>query len=91
MITVKVLGPGCMNCERLEAHAVRAAQQLRAERPDVEVEIQKVSDTAKFLDYGLLTTPGLVINEKLISSGRIPSPEQIADGLREAWGAAQAA
>lgn len=84
MLSIKVLGPGCMNCERLELHAAQAVEQWHSAHPDVDVTIEKVTDTEKFLDYGLLSTPGLVINEKLVSSGRIPAPLQIIQWLEEA-------
>ncbi|MCJ7825562.1 MAG: thioredoxin family protein [Anaerolineales bacterium] len=84
MLVVKVLGPGCKNCERLEIHAVQAAEQVQAENPKLEVTVEKVVDMNTFLDYGLLKTPGLVINEKLISSGRIPSQSEIAGWMKEA-------
>ncbi len=84
MLSIKVLGPGCKNCERVELHAVQAAERWRADHPDVEVTIEKLTDTERFLDYGLLSTPGLVINEKLVSSGKIPAPSQIIAWLDEA-------
>ncbi len=87
MLSIKVLGPGCKNCERVELHAVQAVEQWRADHPDVEVTIEKLTDTEKFLDYGLLSTPGLVINEKLVSSGRIPAPANIIKWLEEAQAA----
>jgi len=83
MLVVKVLGPGCKNCERLGMHAVQAAEQVKAENPNLEVTVEKVTDMSTFLDYGLLKTPGLVINEKLVSSGRIPSQSQIAGWMEE--------
>ncbi|MDF1499650.1 MAG: thioredoxin family protein [Anaerolineales bacterium] len=86
MISIKVLGPGCKNCERVEIHAVQAVEQWQVENPGAEVTIEKVTDTEKFLDYGLLSTPGLVINEKLVTSGRIPAPFQIVAWLNEAAG-----
>lgn len=84
MLVVKVLGPGCKNCERLGTHAAQAAEQLQAENAKLEVSFEKVTDVNTFLDYGLLKTPGLVINEKLVSSGRIPSQSQIAGWMEEA-------
>jgi small redox-active disulfide protein 2 len=83
MVYIKVLGPGCRNCERLESHAIQAAEQVGAENPDLLVSVEKVTDVNTFLDYGLLTTPGLVINEELVSSGKIPPPSQIAVWIRE--------
>jgi small redox-active disulfide protein 2 len=84
MLSIKVLGPGCKNCERVELNAAQAVEQWQADHPDVEVTIEKITDTEKFLDYGLLSTPGLVINEKLVSSGKIPSPSHIVSWLDEA-------
>lgn len=83
MVSIKVLGPGCPNCERVELHAVDALEMWSADHPEVEVAIEKITDTEKFLEYGLLSTPGLVINEKLVSSGRIPTPAQIVTWLEE--------
>ena len=83
-MVIKVLGPGCKNCERLEMHAVQAVEQIQAENPKLEITVKKVTDVDTFLDYGLLKTPGLVINEKLVSSGRIPAPSQIAGWIQDA-------
>jgi small redox-active disulfide protein 2 len=87
MVSIKVLGPGCKNCERVELHASQAVEQWRVDHPDVEVTIQKVTDVERFLDYGLLTTPGLVVNGKLVSSGKIPAPARILAWLDETLGA----
>jgi hypothetical protein len=84
MLTIKVLGPGCKNCDRLEAHAIEAAELFGKDHPGVELSVEKVSDTALFLDYRLVKTPGLVINEQLVSSGRIPTPAQIVDWMKAA-------
>lgn len=84
MLSIKVLGPGCANCERAKDHALLAVEQIRTLYPDVEVTVEKIADPMRFLDYGLLATPGLVINEVLVSAGRIPSPEQIEDWLKSA-------
>lgn len=84
MISIKVLSPGCTNCERVELHAQQALDQWRAEHPEVAVTIEKVTDAEQFLDYGLLSTPGLVIDDRLVASGRIPTPAQIQAWLEEA-------
>ncbi len=83
MLTIKVLGPGCANCRRLEEVARKAAADA-----NIEAQIVKVTDTNDILAYDILSTPGLVINEKLVSSGRIPSPGTIANWLKEAATAA---
>lgn len=78
-ITVKVLGPGCSNCAKVEANAKVAIAQT-----GVDANIEKVTDYAAFARYGLLFTPGLVINEKLVAGGRIPSVADISSWLASA-------
>lgn len=75
MIHIKVLGSGCANCKRLEATTRNVVETL-----GIEAEIEKVTDYAEIMKYPIMSTPGLVINEKLVSAGRIPSEAQI-----EAW------
>jgi len=84
MLTVKVLGPGCPNCERVEQHVMEALEQWSVGESKVDVALEKVTDPSKFLDYGLLSTPGLVINDQLVSSGKIPSPAEIVGWLEQA-------
>jgi small redox-active disulfide protein 2 len=79
MITIKVLGPGCANCKKLEEVARTAAGLAQ-----VEAEILKVTDMQEIIAGGVLKTPGLMINGKLVSSGRIPAPATVADWIREA-------
>ena len=83
MVTVKILGSGCANCRRLEEVARKAAQDA-----GIDAEFVKVTDTDGILAYDILSTPGLVVNEKVVSSGRIPAPGTVAQWLREAAGAA---
>lgn len=78
MKTIEVLGPGCNNCKRLEANA-REAVGLAG----VEAEIIKVTDYAEIVAHGVLSTPGLVIDGKVVSAGRIPSAGDIAVWLSE--------
>jgi small redox-active disulfide protein 2 len=73
-----VLGPGCNNCKRLEANARKAVEML-----GIEAVIEKVTDYEQIMKYPILATPGLVINEKLVSAGRIPSEEEIAAWLKD--------
>jgi small redox-active disulfide protein 2 len=77
MITIKVLGSGCTNCKRLEA-AIRKVVETLA----IEAQIEKVTDYAEIMKYPILSTPGLVVNEKLVSAGRIPSEAEIAGWLK---------
>ena len=67
MLTIKILGSGCANCKKLEAVAREAATQA-----NVEAEFIKVTDMKEIMAYDVMSTPALVINEKVVSSGRIP-------------------
>jgi small redox-active disulfide protein 2 len=79
MLKIKILGTGCPNCNKLEQEIKKAAENLA-----VEAEFEKVSDYQKIMDYDVLSTPGLVINDKVFSSGRIPSQNELASFLTSA-------
>lgn len=81
MINIRVLGPGCPNCKKAEAVARQAV-----ERMGLEAEIVKVTDYNKILEYNILSTPGLVINEKVVCSGRIPTEAEVTTWLANAMG-----
>lgn len=76
---IKVLGPGCANCERVAEVVRQTITQM-----GLEATIVKVKDRAEFQRYGLLYTPGLVIDEKLVCGGRIPSVEEVSTWLADA-------
>ena len=76
MLTINGLGPGCENCKRLAWLAERAVNHL-----GIEATITKVTDYAEIMTYPILSTPGLVINEKLVASGRIPGEAEITTFL----------
>ena len=78
MLTIKVLGSGCANCKRLE-------QEVREALTDstLEYEILKVTDYADISSYNILSTPGLVMNETVVSAGRIPKRTQILDWAKQ--------
>jgi len=79
MITIKVLGSGCANCKKLEALAHQAAESM-----NLQAEFIKVTDYAEMMQYNIMSTPGLVINEKLVSAGRVPSVAEISTWLADA-------
>lgn len=79
MLTIKVLGSGCANCKRVEQIARRVVEEM-----SLEAEIIKVTDYNDIANYNVLSTPGLVINEKLVSSGRIPTPAEVTTWLADA-------
>lgn len=72
MLNIKILGPGCYTCERLKQATIEALEML-----DVEATLQHITDPNEFVKYRLLFTPGLVVNEKLVAAGWVPSPEDI--------------
>ena len=79
MLIIKVLGSGCSNCEKLSALVKSSVTKL-----GVEADIAKVTDYDKIMQYHVLMTPGLVINEKLVSAGRIPSEAEISSWIMAA-------
>ena len=82
MLNIQVLGPGCANCGKVAdiAHAV-------VDRLAVEATITKVTDRAAWKSYGLISTPGLVVNERLVCGGRIPSEDEVTTWVTLALGA----
>jgi small redox-active disulfide protein 2 len=79
MFTIKVLGSGCANCKRLEAITRQVVDQM-----GLEAEILKVTEFSDIMAYNIMSTPGLVINEKLVSAGRIPTPAEVSTWLTNA-------
>jgi small redox-active disulfide protein 2 len=79
MLNIKILGGGCANCKRLEALTREVAGSL-----GIQAEFVKVTDHNDIMQYPILSTPGLVINEQVVSSGRIPSKTEIEGWLKAA-------
>ncbi len=77
-MNIKVLGPGCNNCRTLEERTREVLQEL-----NVSAAVEHIHDVNKFIDYNVFMTPGLVINEKLKVSGRVPSKEEIKRWIEE--------
>lgn len=78
MLTVKVLGSGCANCKRLEQEVREALTGS-----GIAFDLVKVTDYADIMAYNVLSTPGLVMNEKLVSAGRIPKRPQIVEWAKQ--------
>ena len=80
-MNIKILGTGCPNCIALEGAVVRALKELK-----LEATIDKVTAVNDILSYGIMYTPGLVIDGEVKSSGRIPNSEQLKRLLLAARG-----
>jgi small redox-active disulfide protein 2 len=78
---IKILGGGCAKCDRLEALAREAAAEQ-----GIEATFIKVKDLDAIMAYDVLSTPALVINDAVKSSGRVPRKDEIADWLQAARG-----
>jgi hypothetical protein len=79
MLTIKVLGSGSENCRKLDALTHQAVEII-----GVEAEFFTVTDDVEMMQYNIVSIPGLVINERLVSTGRIPSIAEITTWLVDA-------
>ncbi len=79
MLSIKVLGPGCPNCKKVEMISRQALEAIGA-----QAEFTKVTDYNQIMQYDILSTPGLVINEKVVSSGRIPTQAEVITWIADA-------
>ena len=79
MVTIKVLGSGCSRCVQLEKIVRRLV-----ETQSTEFQVEKVTEIQEIMKYNILSTPGLVIDGKLVSAGKIPSETEIARWLEQA-------
>ena len=78
---IKVLGPGCARCQQLEKTVRDAVKQL-----NLDVDIEDIKEMRSIMEYPILSTPGLVINEKLVCSGRVPSKAEVTAFITVAMG-----
>jgi len=79
MLQIKILGPGCPNCHKVEENARSAVTNM-----GIQADFEKISDYAEIQKYRILGTPGLVINEKVVCAGRIPDESEIMTWLADA-------
>lgn len=79
MLSIKILGTGCPNCQRLERTAKEAVAEL-----GLEATFLKVTRMDEIMKYPILATPGLVVNEKVVCSGRLPTKAEVTTWLTTA-------
>lgn len=75
---IKILGTGCPKCKNLEKITRETVTSL-----GVEASVYKEEDIMKIMEYGVMRTPGLVINEKVVASGRVPSVKEISELINQ--------
>ena len=73
-MNIKVLGTGCSNCNTLVKLVKTTVEEMK-----IEATVEKVEDIQQIMGYGIMRTPGLVINEKVVISGRIPSAKELVE------------
>ena len=78
---IKILGMGCSRCEEVMNRTINALAEL-----EVAADVQKIEDIKEISSFGVLTTPGLVINSKVKAQGRIPSVDEIKVWIQEEMG-----
>jgi small redox-active disulfide protein 2 len=71
---IKILGTGCSNCKTLEKTTLNALAEL-----NIPAHVEKVDDITKIMSYGIMRTPGLVINGKVVVSGRVPGIKELKE------------
>ena len=76
---IRILGPGCPRCHEVERRTINVLAEL-----NIGADVLKVTDIKKIMEYNIISTPGLVINGKVVCSGRIPRPEEIKAWIQEA-------
>lgn len=83
-LDVKILGPGCPKCKMLKRHTQKAVEYLAKEAPDVQVEVEVIQDIDAILQYDVLGTPVLVIDEEVVEVGKVLRTNEVLERLRAA-------
>jgi small redox-active disulfide protein 2 len=79
MLKIKVVGSGCPTCQKLE----QLCREVITENK-IEAEIEKITDINTFADLGIFMTPGLLLNDQLVSSGKLPTKSTLEHWVKEA-------
>ena len=79
---IKVLGTGCANCKKTKAVIADAVQEMH-----LDLKVIEVQDIPSIIAYGVMSTPAIVIDEKVVSTGRVPAKSQVMEMIRKAQAA----
>jgi small redox-active disulfide protein 2 len=79
MLKIKVVGSGCANCDKLEQLCRDVVKDN-----DIEAQIEKITDINTFAELGIMMTPGLLLNDKVVSSGKVPTKWTLETWIKEA-------
>ncbi len=74
---IKILGPGCPNCQKLEANVKQALEELK-----LDAKVEKISEIQDIMSFGIMNTPALVADDVVLVAGMVPSVEQIKEALK---------
>jgi small redox-active disulfide protein 2 len=74
---IKILGTGCLNCQRLEANTKQALAELK-----LEAEVEKVIEIQNIMSYGIMSTPALVVDGAILLAGTVPSTDELKEKLK---------
>ncbi len=77
-MTIKILGSGCPNCQKLEQNAKKAVEELRLK----DVKVEHIYDIDKIVEMGVMATPAIAFDEQIKATGRIPDVEEIKSWLK---------
>lgn len=75
---IKILGTGCAKCKSLEKITRKAVEEM-----NIQADVEKVEDIQKIMEYGIMRTPALVVNEEVILSGRLPKKSEVIEILNK--------
>ena len=81
MLNIKILGPGCANCSKVEQITRKAVSEM-----GFQADISKITDYGEIMSYPIISTPGLVINGDVVCSGRVPTQTEVTTWLVNAEG-----
>ena len=75
-MNIKIFGPGCPNCQKLEANTKQALEELK-----LEAKVEKISEIQDIMSYGIMSTPALVVDDAVLVAGMVPDVKQIKEAL----------